>query len=322
MNLRLLASLALLVAGAAQRLNADMGRILTTSVTVEETAQKAIILHNLTQEVLILGTDLEGAGPAGLVRFIPFPSEPQVNIAPPQVFENLMALVEAKHLRYVTYTKSHGAGAGAGVELRLSEKLGEHDLAVIKVNDLSVFRSWVDDYFKRKGFPPAKGLDTINQVVEEYVHDGLNYFVIDYVALPAGHRFIDPLVMAFKSNQLYYPLRTSNTFGGSGDIVLFLLTPRTLFHGPIFNFPGDGYSEPSTSAQVTPAEIHPVFPAADAFFGQQPVFLQTVRWHGPYSFDRDLRLDLRQGIEKSWEISNEKPTQLDSLFEGLAPEKQ
>jgi hypothetical protein len=321
MSFRALAFLAILAVGGAPRLDADMGRILTTNATVDETAQKAIILHNFTEEVLILGTDLQGAGPAGLVRFIPFPSEPQVTIAPPQVFENLMALVETKHLRYVTYTKSHGASAAAGVELRLNQKLGGHDLSVVKVNEPGVFRTWVDDYFHRKGFPPAQDLGTINQVVEQYVREGLTYFVIDYVALPAGPRFIDPLVMAFKSDQLYYPLRTSNTFGGAGDIVLFLVAPRTLFHGPIFNFPGDGYAEPSTSARVTPAELRGVFPAADAFFGQQLVFLQAVRWHGPYRFDRDIRLDLKQGIESPWEVSDRTPTPLDSLFDGLRPEK-
>jgi hypothetical protein len=317
MNFRILVCLVILAAGTATRLAADMGRILTTNVTVEETAQKAVILHNLTDEVLILGTDLQGAGPSGLVRFIPFPSEPQVSIAPPRVFENLMALVEAKHLRYVTYTKSHGAAATAGVELRLNEKLGDHDLTVIKVNEPAVFRAWVDDYFKRKGFPPAQDLGTINQVVEEYVHDGLTFFVIDYVALPAGPRFVDPLLMAFKSEALYYPLRTSNTFGGTGDIVLFLIAPRTMFHGPVFNFPGDGYAEPSTSARVTPAEIRGVFPAAETFFGGQPVFLQTLSWHGPYRFDRDLRLDLKQGIDSPWEVTDQGHTPFDSLINGL-----
>jgi hypothetical protein len=322
MNFHTLSFAVILAAGAVPRLDADMGRILTTSVTVEETSQKAIILHNLSKEVLILGTDLQGAGPAGLVRFIPFPAEPQVSVASPQVFENLAALARAKRLRYVMYTKSHGATASAGVELRFSEKLGGHDLTVVKVNEPGVFRAWVDDYFRRKGFPPAQDLGAINQVVEEYVRDGLIYFVIDYVELPAGPRFIDPLVMEFESKELYYPLRTSNTFGGAGDIDLFLLAPRTLFRGPVFNFPGDGYTESSTSASTTPAEIRGVFPAAETFFGAQPVFFQALRWHGPYRFDRDLRLDLKQGAQSPWEVPDQSPSPLDSLFDGLRPDKQ
>lgn len=42
-----------------QSVPADMGRILATDATVSEESQKAIILHNFDEEVLILGTDLK-----------------------------------------------------------------------------------------------------------------------------------------------------------------------------------------------------------------------------------------------------------------------
>ena len=298
-----------------------MGRILTSEVTVEETGQRAIILHNLTEEVLILGTDLESAGPAGLLRFIPLPSEPRVSVAPAQVFKSLAALVQTKQLRYVSFTKNRGARAAQPVELRFAERLGAHDLTVIKVNQPDEFRAWVDRYFRQKGLPPVGDLDAVSRVVADYVRDGLTYFVIDQVQLPAGTRSVDPLVMAFTCDQLYYPLRTSNTFGGQGNIDLFLVAPRTLFRGPIFDFPGDGYAEPTTSAAVTPEELRGIFPTAAAFFGRQPVFLQAVRWRGPYRFDRDLRLDPAQGSDRPWDVPDAPPTPLDALLDGLRPGK-
>jgi hypothetical protein len=65
-----------------------------------------------------------------------------------------------------------------------------------------------------------------------------------------------------------------------------------------------------------------VFPAAETFFGAQPVFFQALRWHGPYRFDRDLRLDLKQGAQSPWEVPDQSPSPLDSLFDGLRPDKQ
>jgi len=317
--MRAFLSVVLLTAAGAPRILADMGRILTSDATVQETGQRAIILHNLTEEVLILGTDLEGVGPAGLLRFIPFPSEPRVGVAPADVFRSLAALVEAKHLRYVSFTKSRGARPGQAVEVRLAERLGAHDLTVIRVNRPEEFRAWVDDHFRTRHLPPAADLDAVSQVVGDYVRDGCTWFVIDQVQLPAGPRSVDPLVVTFRSDQLYYPLRTSNTFGGRGDITLFLIAPRTFFPGPIFDFPGDGSAEPTTSAQVRPDELHGIFAAAGDFFGRQAMLLQAVHWSGPYQFDRDLRLALTQGTDRPWDVSEHSSSPLDQLLDGLKP---
>lgn len=58
---------------------ADMGRIYATDAQVSEESQKAIILHSLEEEVLILGTDLKADKKTSIIRFIPFPSEPVVS---------------------------------------------------------------------------------------------------------------------------------------------------------------------------------------------------------------------------------------------------
>lgn len=75
---------------------ADMGRIYVSDedVTVSEDAQKAIILHNLSEEVLILGTDLKATKKTGIIRFIPFPREPMVSLAPKGVFEHAAAMIK------------------------------------------------------------------------------------------------------------------------------------------------------------------------------------------------------------------------------------
>jgi hypothetical protein len=75
---------------------ADMERIYVSneSATVSEDAQKAIILPNLTEEVLILGPDLRASQETRLIRFRPFPSEPIVGLAPADDFEKAAAMMK------------------------------------------------------------------------------------------------------------------------------------------------------------------------------------------------------------------------------------
>lgn len=59
---------------------ADKGHIWPSPVALSETAQKAILLHNRDEEVLILGVELNAEREAEILEFIPFPSEPRVSL--------------------------------------------------------------------------------------------------------------------------------------------------------------------------------------------------------------------------------------------------
>ncbi|NLT23949.1 MAG: hypothetical protein GXX82_12960 [Syntrophorhabdus sp.] len=61
---------------------ADRGPVLWhENVRLIQESQKAIILHNGTEEVLILGTELKASAEIDLLEFIPLPSEPEVGLA-------------------------------------------------------------------------------------------------------------------------------------------------------------------------------------------------------------------------------------------------
>ena len=300
---------------------ADMGQVhvSTEGVKVSEDAQKAIILHNNQEEVLILGTELEADRQTPIIRFIPFRSEPQVSLAPKDVFKRLAAVVTKYRLQYVyrTQTKSMNGGStnAVGVEIRLSARLGAHDLTVIKVRDAGAFRSWVNDYFRRKGLPQAESYPKEEAIVADYVARGIDFFVLDYVEVPKDKHFIDPVVYRFKSNSLYYPLKTSNTFGGEGEIELFIVAPTALCipdsddygeqsaraigpdgdaAGRCLNLP----VEASTSAMLMPEEhdLRAIYPEAEAFFGKQPVFIQSIHYVGNYDFKDDILVPLPAGM--------------------------
>ena len=155
MSLRsLLVGIFLALSLSARLAMADMGQVHVDleGVSVSESAQKAIILHNNREEVLILGTEMQASRPTPIVRFIPFPTEPQVSLAPKGVFERLAELAAKYKLQYVyTYPTKGGSPSQekSGVEVRLATRLGAHDLSVIRVHDAARFRTWVNDYFRK-----------------------------------------------------------------------------------------------------------------------------------------------------------------------------
>jgi hypothetical protein len=287
--------------------SADMGQIHAYDATVSETSQKAIILHNGTEEVLILGTDIRADRKVGIIRFIPFPSEPQVSLAPPHVFETVGALLKKHQLRHLTASKG-GATEGQAVELRLQKKLGAHDITVIKVNNPVQFRSWVNDYFKKKKMPVKTEYAVAEKIVDDYVKRGIPYFVFDFVEVTDETRFIEPVLYRFANNDLYYPLKTSNTFGGTGGIDLILILPGTLCN-PLGAYDtclgfqtgtARGHVQASTSSALSTGEIITVYPEAGQFFGDRQVFIQIASYWGDYAFDNDIFADVGKAVPHAY----------------------
>jgi hypothetical protein len=302
---------------------ADMGQIHVSAegVIVSESAQKAIILVNGQEEVLILGTEMAASKKTPIVRFIPFPSEPKVELAPKGVFDRMAALVKKYALQYVTVAHSKG-GAGtidtAGVEVHFAAKMGGHDLTVIRVRDAAAIRNWVNAYFKKKHLPTRAAYGEAEKIVHDYVARGIDWFVVDAVELSPAGGAIAPVAYRFASKALYYPLLTSNTFGGKGAIELYVLGPSSLCAPGSNVFFGEGdkaidtngretgpcfglEAKASTSAMLVPAEhdMGAILPTAEAFFAGKPVFLQAIRYAGPYKFEHDVEIALPQGVAKA-----------------------
>lgn len=307
---------------------ADMGRIYVSDedVTVSEDAQKAIILHNLSEEVLILGTDLKATKKTGIIRFIPFPREPMVSLAPKGVFEHAAAMIKKYDLKYQELFYSKGGEPEAktiGVQLLLNKKLGAHDLTIIKVNDVSEFRQWVNDYFRNKKLPVKDSYPDEEAIVNDYVKRGIVYFVLDFVELTKAPRFVEPVIYRFPSKELYYPLKTSNTFGGEGSIELIIIAPTTLCspgNGPFDSYSSALYKEEnpeaqrpynqrpyclnlpvkaSTSALIVKEEddLEKIYPQHGRdFFGNQNAFIQMISYTGKYFFKNDIFADIATGV--------------------------
>ena len=298
---------------------ADMGRMMLSDskVQVEETSQKAVILHNRSDELLILGTEIGATAATPIIRFIPFPAAPQVSAAPADTFDHVKAIVDKYRLSFVTrwITKGGSSEKTQGVDVVAAAHVGSHDVTTIHVSDVAAFRGWANDYFRAHGLPTAAAYPHEEAIVSDYVRRGYAYFVLDRVDVGAKVRFVEPLAFRFESPNLYYPLLTSNSFGGKGTIDLFVAAPATLClpgsNDPIEAFRGgdvDLTADPaghgkcldqdfkaSNSVALAPQEndLAPIFPDWRKFFGDEPIYFQALRRTGDFKFDHDVDAPLR-----------------------------
>ncbi len=302
--------------------NGDMGRILTSNTQVREDSQKAIVIHNFDEEILILGTDLASDRKTNILRFIPFPSEPRVSLPQGAPFDRVSGLIKKYNLVFLTMTKGKGGTPSAPVEIRFSSRVGSHDVTVVKIGRMEEFRRWVGEFLASKGFSREIDSSGVEEIASDYVRRGFRYFVFDIVEVQHESHFVEPLLYRFKSKEFYYPLRTSNTFGGKGGIDLIVISPVTLCD-PEYNVAlyVRGGMEPclkalggksrfqvkaSTSAEISMADVKSIYSQAEDFFrDNERVFMQLIRYQGEYLFGEDILVDLSRAPKEEFAMTLE-----------------
>jgi hypothetical protein len=96
---------------------ADRGPVLWhENVRLIQESQKAIILHNGTEEVLILGTELKASAEIDLLEFIPLPSEPEVGLAKGDPFEAASRLIARRGLVFLAGDLAAKSGPGGRID--------------------------------------------------------------------------------------------------------------------------------------------------------------------------------------------------------------
>lgn len=276
---------------------ADMGAIVPLgNASIAEPSQKALILHNGKEEVLILGTDIQSSPAGPMVRFIPLPSKPSVSLAKKDIFEKLNGLIKKSGLQYVYQTKGP-AELKPAAELVLHKKIGAHDITVIRLKSSADFLTWVRNFLKQKKLPSA-GLDyKIEFMASDYIKRGFPYFVFDVIEPDSNAQSVDPIVYRFPSSRIYYPLKTSNLFGGKGSIDLIVAAPTAR---EIYGLSTHHYMV-STTANIEPADLKAFYPDSMRFFkslkGRKPV-LQAIRFDGELKFDDDIWIDAMKGVKE------------------------
>jgi hypothetical protein len=301
---------------------ADRGPIVwNEGVELSQDSQKAIILHNGAEEVLILGTELKANKETEILEFIPFPAEPRVSAAKGNPFGAVTKLIREKGLifRFDNFEFSKGREGGgepttAPVEIRFSERIGLHDVTMIKINDIEQFSGWLEGFFKGKGIScDRERLSAVYENARDYLHRGYGYFVFDSVKVTETVKFLEPLVYRFDSGRIYYPLKTSNLIGGKGRVELLLILPGSI-SDDLWNVTRDMFVlgpgrdiRLSSSSKIYPGEISQIYGDEPFFAKKAKTYLQAFVYEGGYDFKDDFAYGANRLVPYAYRYFREHP---------------
>ncbi len=180
--------------------------------------QKAIVAWNGDVERLILSTDLYASADTKVLEILPLPSQPTVEIGQFESFQAVQQLMIANAPRAL----SKGL---TGLEITFHEKVGAHDITVVRVTSVDDLVRFALDYAQKVGIGvlPAINRETTG-ILEDYLSRGFEYWVFDLVDIYSTMRSIEPIAYEFHSSSLYYPLKVSATAKGRADVTLYLIT--------------------------------------------------------------------------------------------------
>lgn len=203
---------------------ADRGIIpVSPEVSVYEPGQKAIIAWNGQEEILILSTDVTSSRETLVLEFLPVPSEPQVDTASFQSFEEIQSLIWKEGVN-MHYGLSEGDVRGKSVEVVFHEKIGAHDIRVVRATGAVELVDWIEDFLQTNNMTETVSLGEFEPAVEDYMGRGFRYYVLDLVTVGPDERSVNPIFYRFNSTFLYYPLVITSPVEGETEITLFLLT--------------------------------------------------------------------------------------------------
>jgi hypothetical protein len=313
-------ALSILMLFSSRLVLADRGPIVwQEGVILSQQSQKAIILHNRSEEILILGTELKSNKETDILEFIPFPSEPKVSAAAGNPFGEAARIIGRKGLVFEHSRSNPVKGKRreepetTPVEIRFSEKIGLHDVTSIRINDIAHFSGWLREFFSAKGIPfDQEKLDKVFDNAKDYLQRGYSYFVFDGVKVSEKTHFLEPLIYRFKSDRIYYPLKTSNLIGGSGTVELILILPGSISDElwqttrSIFTAGGDRRVDLSSSAKIFPAEVAAIYNLAP-FFNESRAYVQVLKYSGSYDYKNDFTFELNKLIPYPYRFVTSSP---------------
>lgn len=204
-------------------------------IKLYESDQNAIVAWNGKEEILLLSTNLRASEDnITVLELIPLPDNPlKIEEGDYKSFEKLVEFINQK----LPTAQALGRGEKAtknvpSIVLVFHEKIGAHDISVIKINDLQGFKNW--EYLKELGIDSSKIDESFLNTLNNYMLRGLNYFAFDKVEIGKEEKTINPVLYHFKSNYLYYPIKltafspTAKNQNTSDNINLFIITKNQI----------------------------------------------------------------------------------------------
>jgi len=205
------------------------GMPLVPYIELLEPGQKAIIAWNGQEEVLILSTDVKANQSTLILELLPLPSNPKaVEKANYTSFIKLQEIIQ-RHIGTYVYSRNLYDWAEQGifeksVVVTFHEKIGAHDITVVKAKNASELALWINDFLRKNSVTNELSIQEYEAIFEDYISRGFPYFALDLVDVSPMEKSVEPILYRFETSFLYYPLKISTLFSGDTGITLFILT--------------------------------------------------------------------------------------------------
>lgn len=293
--------LALCVIGPllAHEVLADRCVLPIKDVDVYGPGQKAIVTWNGDIERLILSTDLQAHRETKVLEVLPLPSHPTIEKASFESFRVIQSLMMRNMPRAIVTTYK------GGLEVVFHEKIGSHDLTVVKATSITELAGFMSDYLEKNGLGRAlTTADEAKRILGDYLTRGFNYWVFDLVDIHPATRSIEPLAYQFKSPSLYYPMKVSSISKGDTEITLYLITLDRVTESDIPSKMRLGRYVPSEYVVQFPLsvkDLEGIDPELKRLFSDQ-AWLAVAKYFGPLA-GLDFDLQIVPGARKCRAIS-------------------
>lgn len=280
---------------------ADRGgwHVHTEAVTLKESGQRAIIGWDGQTEVLCLGTDVSSSKKTTVIEFLPLPSEPKVTLGSRETFEAVEKLLARKNIRF--FKRKGRFGKGLRGDARESEpftitfhqRLGAHDVTVVKVNRPDEFVDWIEEKARALTQNQASVPGGLRKLIAKYLNEyRCPYFVFDVIEVGPDPKSVEPIIYEFESPLLFYPLEISSTFHGQTSIDLIVFASDQINPDPLWKLD----FQTSSSSWVDGADMQEVLPRLNGLLGERAL-AQAFRYSGKIS-------RLRGNIAAGWRRDN------------------
>jgi hypothetical protein len=203
-----------------------------------EPAQRAVVIHSKTREILWLSVDYHGDAQK-FAWIIPCPSEPMVRETSMDIFKevaeyyhHLDMLAWAKGARHTRFLRG-AVGGGVGlspneyqVTVHAVRVLGPYEITTVSAEQESGLLTWLQEngYLVPRRAEPLLGA---------YIAEGWFFAAIKIQTDPETVQSLPPLALEFKTSVPVYPLRISAINPGATDVRVYLFKagPRGTLSG-------------------------------------------------------------------------------------------
>jgi len=264
---------------------------LTPGVSVYEPGQKAIIAWNGEEEILILSTDVSASGSTLALELLPLPSNPKA--IEKASFESFVTIQDLIWRHAPAHYREIPAPGAKGIEVTFHEKIGAHDITVVKAGSASELTDWVEDFLRKNGIGQEFSLQKFEPFIWDYMARGFRFFVLDLMEFSPKQKSIEPILYRFETSFLYYPLKITSPVSGDTKIILFLLTNGKI-EGFYYPFIMASYSSPTRREPIqlnlTKGELCLVDLRIGELFGDS-AWLAVLEYEGPLNMlTKDLMI--------------------------------